>query len=190
MRCGQCSWPVPPEMWNQDALRCPVCRQRIRALAFPAILSQRAGAEPQAVLADTEAACFYHPGSRAAIPCDQCGRFLCSLCDIEIDSRHLCSKCFEAGVASNQLEVAEKQRTMYDTIALALATLPALLFWPAVIGAPAALYVVIRRWHAPGSIVPRTRIRFYLAAVAALGEFAFAAYIVWIFTFGIRALRR
>ena len=48
--------------------------------------------------------------------------------------------------------------------------LPALLIWPAIVGAPAALYVIVRRWRAPGSVVPRTRIRFYLAALFALGE--------------------
>ena len=68
---------------------------------------------------------------------------------------------------------------MYDTIALALATVPALLFWPVIATAPAALWIVVRRWRAPGSIVPRTRIRYYLAALFALAEMAGAGFVIW-----------
>jgi len=178
--CAECSWPVPPESWNRDeGVRCPVCGEKIQTFVFPAIAVRRAGAEPQPLAADTEASCFYHPASRAVVPCDECGRFLCSLCEIEIDSRRLCPACFEAGVAANKLAAAETSRTMYDSIALALATLPMLLFWPAIIGGPAALWIVVRRWRAPGSLVPRTRIRYYLATLFALGELAFVVVLIW-----------
>ncbi len=54
---------------------------------------------------------------------------------------------------------------MYDSVALAFAIFPAMMFWGVIFGAPAALWIVFRKWRAPGSIVPRTRIRFYLAAL-------------------------
>jgi hypothetical protein len=169
--CGECSWPVSADSWNRaEGLRCPGCGQTVRVAVFPAIGGTRIGASPEALQAETEASCFYHPESRAAIPCDECGRFLCSLCDLEIDGRHLCPTCFEAGVATRKLENVETRRTMHDTMALALATFPVLLFWPALIAAPAALFVVIRHWRSPGSLVPRTRVRFYLAVVFALIE--------------------
>lgn len=180
LRCGECSWPVAPESWNrEEGVRCPGCREKIIAVVFPAIAARRTGAAPEAIAADTEASCIFHPSSRAVVPCDECGRFLCSLCDIEIDGRHLCPTCFNAGVASNKLETAETQRTMFDTRALALATFPVLLFWPAILCAPYALFIVVRRWRSPGSIVPRTRIRFYLAALFALAEIAAILYIIW-----------
>jgi hypothetical protein len=68
---------------------------------------------------------------------------------------------------------------MYDTIALALATIPAVLIWPVIVGAPAAIFIVFRRWNAPRSILPRTRIRFYLAALFALAEIAGIAFVIW-----------
>jgi hypothetical protein len=180
IRCGECSWPIPAEAWNrEEGVTCPGCRQKVQVAAFPAIGGARIGALPEAVLADTEASCFFHPESRAAVPCDECGRFLCRLCDIEVDSRHLCPSCFQAGVAGNKLENVETRRTMYDTMALAFATLPALLIWPAIVGAPAALYIVFRRWNAPRSIVPRTRIRFYLAVLFALGEIVGVVLLIW-----------
>lgn len=161
--------PVPAESWNRAGARCRGCGQTVQTVVFPAIERTRTGALPEPIEIETEASCFYHPSSRAAIPCDECGRFLCRLCEIEIDGRHLCPTCFETGASANKLNI-EPSRIMYDSVALALATLPALLIWPVLVGAPAALYVVIRRWRAPGSIVPRTRARFYVAAVLALSE--------------------
>ena len=181
--CGACSFSLSADAWNhEEGVLCPSCGQRIQALVFPAMERSRAGAAPEALGEDSEASCFFHPESRAAVPCAECGRFLCNLCDIELDGRHLCPACFQAGVSSNKLETLETRRTMYDTMALAVATLPALLFWPALIGAPSALYLVIRRWRAPLSILPRTRIRFLLAVLFALAEIAGIVLIIWTIT--------
>jgi len=180
--CSVCAFPVPPELWNSaGAARCPGCGQRVQALVFPAIRRTRAGDLPQPLGADEEASCFYHPPSRAAVPCDECGRFLCQLCDLDVDGRHICPVCFEAGLTTKKLATVETRRTMYDTVALALATLPALLFWPVIITAPWALSMVIRRWNAPGSLVPRTRIRFYLAGLFAFAEIAGIGFVIWLF---------
>jgi hypothetical protein len=182
LNCGGCSWPLPPESWNRESGgACPGCGWRIQALVFPAIRGTRAGDLPEAVAAATEASCFFHPASRAAVPCDACGRFLCHLCDLDINGRHLCPGCFEKGVATQKLETLETRRTMYDSLALAYATLPFLAFlYPAVIGAPVALYTVLRRWNAPSSVVPRTRIRFLIAALLALAEIAFFGFLIWV----------
>ena len=41
--------------------------------------------------------------------------------------------------------------------------------WPvAIVTAPAAIYFAMLSWRRPGSIVPRTRLRSYLAIVIAL----------------------
>jgi hypothetical protein len=183
LNCGGCSWPLPPEFWNRDAgAACPGCGWRVQALVFPAIRGTRSGELPEAVGVETEASCFFHPTSRAAVPCDACGRFLCRLCDLEIHGRHLCPGCFEKGVATQKLDTMETRRTMYDSLALMYATLPLVLVSPAVIGAPVALYTVLRRWNAPSSVTPRTRIRFYIAAVLALFEIAFFGGLIWALT--------
>jgi hypothetical protein len=38
-----------------------------------------------------------------------------------------------------------------------------LLVWPTILSAPVVLFMVIRYWGAPGSIIPRSKIRFVLA---------------------------
>jgi len=171
--------PVPSESWNRGEARCRGCGQALQVGVFPAIETARTGALPEAVQAETEASCFYHPSSRAAVPCDECGRFLCRLCEIEIGSRHLCPTCFQSGLSSNKLQAVETRRTMHDSIALALATWPVLLIWPPIVSAPAALFIVVRRWRAPGSIVPRTRVRYYLAALLALAELIGIGFLIY-----------
>jgi len=175
--CAACSTPVPREFWNrQETVRCQVCGQPLRAAVFPAIANYTLGVSPSALEGETEASCFYHPQSRATIPCQQCGRFLCALCDLEVDGRHVCPRCFE------KTETIEPRRTMYDSLALAISTFPMLLLWPALVGAPWALFLVFRRWSAPSSIVPRTKIRFVLAALFAAAEIAFVIFIVYMMT--------
>jgi hypothetical protein len=184
--CGECSMPIPAESWNRGGTRCRGCGQLVQVAVFPAIESTRIGALPEAIEIETEASCFYHPSSRAAVPCDECGRFLCRLCEIEINGRHLCPTCFETGASANKLNV-ETSRTMYDSIALALATLPTILFWPALIASPAAIFIAIRRWRAPGSIVPRTRVRYYLALLFALLGLGLMGALIAAMIIGIRA---
>jgi len=57
-------------------------------------------------------------------------------------------------------------------MALALAAYPLLIFYFTIITAPAALFVAIRHWNSPSSIIPRTKIRFVLAIITALMELA------------------
>jgi len=145
----------------------------VQALVFPALHIARAGEVPAAVQGEAEASCYYHPQSRAAEVCSDCGRFLCHLCALELDGRHVCPRCFE------KTEVLIPNRTMYDTMALAMVLFPPLLFWPAIVGAPWALVLVFTRWNAPASLVPRTKIRFIIAAILALAEIGFGVFIIY-----------
>jgi len=151
---------------------------------FPAMMRPSAGALPQPIQTDSEASCFYHPQNRAASPCEECGRFLCRLCEIPLGTKTVCPTCFAAGARTNKIQDLDHKRTMYDSIALLLATLPGMFVWPALFTAPAALFVLIRYWRAPSSLVPRTRFRYYLAALFALAELTLVGVIIWGLTTG------
>ena len=158
-----------PEDWNfPGGTDCSLCGQRVEVRVFPAIQNDGPGARPQAILGAEEAGCYYHPNNRAVTPCDNCGRFLCALCDLPLDGKHLCPHCVETGVRSNKLAAADTQRTHYDSLALALATWPMLLFYFSLFTAPIALYYVIRYWKLPQSVLPRTRTRFVVAGLLAV----------------------
>ena len=61
---------------------------------------------------------------------------------------------------------------LYDSIALAVSTFPLLLFYFTLLSAPATLFIVWRYWNAPTSLLPRTRVRFVIAAIIAVLEIA------------------
>jgi hypothetical protein len=114
-----------------------------------------------------EAGCYYHPDKRAQRPCSACGRFMCALCDIELEGQHLCPICLEKGKSSEQISHLVDRRVCYDQVALLVAFLPMFMVWVTIVSAPIALYLCIRYWNAPPSILPRTKIRFILAIILA-----------------------
>jgi len=167
--CTKCMAPWPRERFNAaDFLACPSCRRSLRVEVFPAFLRQPArGQTGENVVVEGESACFYHPHKRAAVPCEACGRFLCALCDCELNGQHLCPTCLETGKKKGKLKSLQNHRMLYDNAALALAVLPLLIFYFTIVTAPMALYLSIRHWNTPSSLIPRTKMRFVLAILLA-----------------------
>ncbi len=175
-------WPIPPEAWNrEEGFVCPRCSERAYVTVFPALTRGGAtGLLPDRVQAEAEAACFFHPQNRASSPCDRCGRFICRLCEIQADSKIFCPECFSSALKTNSVNEVDHSRTMWDSLALALATLPALLVWPPIFAGPTAIFVTIKHWNARGGVIPRTRIRYYLAILFALAEIVGVGFVIWI----------
>jgi hypothetical protein len=178
--CSHCNAPIPVEDWNREHAFCTACRAPLSALVFPALFSTPDPASSgTAVMEAGEAGCFYHPLKRAVVPCDQCGRFLCSLCQVEFLGQNWCPRCIQARSQKGQLSQLDASRTLYDNLALVLATFPVLLIWPTIITAPMTLYLTARYWRAPSSILPRSKIRFYIAVLLAILQIALWAWLVF-----------
>jgi hypothetical protein len=164
--CLRCKQPLNRMVWNTHALvSCPACRSQFQADVYPA--AERpvsSGAAGQAVQTDKEAGCFYHPRKKAILPCSTCGRFLCALCDIEFNGAHLCPQCFEKGKADRKIQGLENRRVCYDKIALYVALSSMLLYWLSLLSAPIVLFMTVRYWKTPRSIVSRSKIRWIAAA--------------------------
>ena len=147
---------------------CSGCGAYIQFDVFPALLKGTArGQRAEGIILDDESSCFFHPTKKAAVACEGCGRFLCSLCDIEFDGRHLCPACIESGEKKGKMEKLQNRVVRYDSISLAVAIIPMLIFYITLITAPVALYLAIRHWNDPMGILPRTRVRFVLAIIIA-----------------------
>lgn len=147
---------------------CPSCKSLLRADVFPAMFREiPVGKSGELLLEKSEAGCFYHPQKKAIIVCSLCGRFLCNLCDVELNEKHLCPSCLEKGRTKRKIKSLEDQRTCYDKIALLIAIVPMLGFWLTILTAPISLFITIRYWKSPGSIVRKTKIRFIAAFVIA-----------------------
>jgi hypothetical protein len=153
---------------------CPSCGAETIIEVFPAMfhpIAQSGAGEK--ITSPEEAACFYHPLKKAAVPCDSCGRFLCSLCDVELNGQHLCPNCLQSGKKKGKLRNLENERALHDHAALMLSTLPLILFPFTLFSAPAALYLSIRHWKSPSSLVPRwSKLRFLLAIFFSLIQIA------------------
>jgi len=140
----------------------------LRVEIFPAFLRPIAtGQDAEALMVEGEASCFYHPQKKAVRPCDSCGRFLCALCDCELQGEHFCPGCLETGSKKGKIKSLEKERMRYDKIALSLAVVSMPLFFLAIISAPLAIYFAIRSFRVPSSIVGSTKVRSLIALVLA-----------------------
>ncbi|HXT10816.1 MAG TPA: hypothetical protein VN873_04570 [Candidatus Angelobacter sp.] len=174
IQCPNCHGPLPDGAFNQPELSpCPSCEAPLQVEVFPAFFRKIAsGQNAEPVLIEGESSCFYHLEKKAVRPCDSCGRFLCALCDCELNGQHFCPACLEVGKSKGKIRNLENRRTRYDVMALYLAILPILFFYFTIVTAPATLFIVIRYWNAPQSIVRRYRFRTILAGVLALLEIA------------------
>jgi len=170
--CPRCYTSLPGALCNTGAtVGCPACESRIQVEIFPAFFKPTvAGHAPEVILEDGVSSCFYHEQKKAVVLCDGCGRFLCALCDLDFNGRHLCSACVQSGKKKGKLPELENRRTIYDSAALSVALLP-LLMWPlTLVTAPAAIVLAVLSFSRPSSLIPRTRIRAYLALIFGLLE--------------------
>ena len=169
--CTSCGRTLPADFADPGRFHdCPNCLESLCVFVFPALQRITGGQAALPALESNDASCFYHPLKQAVVACDNCGRFLCALCDVEIAGSHRCSACLEIGKRKQKLETVENRRVLFDSVALTLSIVP-ILMWPlTLLTAPATIFVVFKYWRQPLSILPRTRIRFVIALLSALGQ--------------------
>ena len=97
----------------------------------------------------------------------------------EVGGRHLCPSCAATRAADPAEERFVRERTLWDSVALSLATYPMLIFYLTIFTAPAAIFVGLRHWRSPRSLVPRTRGRFVVALLLATAQV-----VGWVVLFG------
>jgi hypothetical protein len=174
--CPHCEAPLPGPLCNTpQAVACPACRGRLNVAVFPAFFRPvEKGVAGERIQVEGDAGCFYHPGRKALLACEGCGRFLCALCDVPLGGQHLCPACIEAGKKKGRLPNLHRHRLLYDEVALALAVYPAVIpfvgWVMAIVTAPVSLVVAFKHWKTPLSVVPRTRWRFVVAILFAVIE--------------------
>lgn len=186
LACPRCDGPLPETFYNFPALQpCPSCATPIRLEVFPAVLvSPETGRVGETLLVEGESSCFYHLAKRAGTACEVCGRFLCALCDLDLNGQHLCPGCLETGKRKGRLKQLENRRMRYDSLALTVALAPLLIFYLTIFTAPTTLYLVIRHWNGPRGIVGGGRWRLVAAFLVALAEIAGWIWVIHFFMHG------
>lgn len=180
--CPRCSSPAEPVTVGQE-MPCFICDAPLYVYSFPRLFDpQQPGQEATIATSGDEATCFFHQVNRAHAPCDDCGRYLCEVCEIHIDGRCLCSECLEtrgSATADNRLV---NERVLWDSVVLSLAVLPLAFCYFSLIGAPVALAFGIRHFKTPGSLV-RGRARMItgitIASLSILAWGAFFTSLLW-----------
>lgn len=180
--CPQCQRTLPLDSFTGEGAPCPGCESTVTVRVFPAAskaAAQMADSRP----IGAESTCYFHEDRVAVYSCNRCGRFLCRLCRISWPGEDVCPACVEVAIQAPEWRHMESERFHWDSLALAVAVLPALLISPSVISAPVALGLALFTFRKPCSLVPRSKIRFVLAIMIALSEIA--AWI-WFFTLTYR----
>lgn len=149
---------------------CDACATPIEFALFPARRRPKVVARVTRSV-EGDSTCYFHPANHAAVICDGCGRYLCTVCEVPSeDGRRLCPPC----VSSARKKTVQKadEIVVYDQMSLTLALLP-MLAWPVtVLTAPIVLGLVIYGWRKPRSLIRPGRWRFIVAAVAAVLQIA------------------
>jgi hypothetical protein len=183
--CPKCKSALGVEPGTDEiASTCPQCATAIQAYFFPAFFRPvQVGAAPAALLDQTETSCFYHPQKQALRVCDGCGRLICALCSVELGAEHLCPNCISSGKKKGKITSLEDSRTRYDSIALSLAIFSLFIYVLAIFLAPAAIYIAIKHWNSPGSLLGTSKTRFVFAILIAIGTL-----LLWIAFFAVLIL--
>jgi hypothetical protein len=158
LRCPRCQIGLPVALTGPPELvPCPGCREPLHVDVFPALFRPPPPVSVgEKVLIEGEASCFYHPQKKAVVPCASCGRFLCALCDVELNDQHLCPSCLETGKKKGKIVNLQNQRIRYDRLAFSLGIVPFLippLWFILPVTGIGAIYVVARYWKSPLSLV-------------------------------------
>jgi hypothetical protein len=164
LTCLRCDAWLSPADFSDGRLRaCPRCGLATELRLFPALFRAPEPVAAAAAPLTDESSCFHHASRRAVVPCDGCGRFLCELCDVEFNGRHLCPGCLVAAQRGDQDNALTTKRVRYDRMALS-AALFSILLWPlSLVAGPAALYLAIRHRRTPLSALPVRRTRLFIA---------------------------
>ena len=178
--CPECGLDLRAGFLESPEYRnCHVCGTEISVLPFPACFSAPARITTlDLARAENEASCFHHESKKAVQVCSRCGKFLCALCAAEFGHDVLCPECLVAGEQTRSDSRLEKGRILFDSLALTLAVAPAFTISFTVFGAPAAIYVALRYWKRPDSIVRRFRWRRWVALALGVAEVGFWIFIV------------
>ena len=139
---------------GQQHLTCNHCKKKITLVIFPAFSNNNNNASEtgKQLFNEGDASCFYHKDKQAEVACDHCGRFLCSLCDLEISSRHICPNCLKSADSNTAMQ-NNQERTRYDIALFTFAFFPMLMFWPVLITAPLVFIGSFIYWKKPRSII-------------------------------------
>lgn len=152
-KCGQ-GLELPAERLEFE-LVCPHCSGALHFTRFRP--PDPGGASLGSLPADPgEATCFFHADRAAERVCERCGRFICPVCDLPLSGEHVCPSCLESALNPGSSELI-RGRVRYDWLTFLTGFLPLVgllfLWWLLPISGAMAIFLCIRTFRKPGSLV-------------------------------------
>ena len=180
LNCVNCKLDALEIDLNADsAVSCPHCNRTVAVHLFPALVQDRSGDQLESrPIIGNESSCYYHSNKTAEAICDGCGRFLCSLCEIEVPEGSSCASCIAKDLGSEQRAGKTNRFIRHDSTALMVAVLGIPFFFVSFITSTMSLYYVVRYWRTPLGYLPRSRWRFVVAGLISLGILSLWAFFI------------
>jgi len=172
IRCPACNVALDKETGHLEELSpCPACGALLQIEIFPALNRRiEQGKAAESLLVDDDSSCFYHPTKKAVVCCEGCGRFLCSLCQVELENCNLCPSCLEGGREGDLPRLLHNRHFLHGEVALALSIFPLLFIFPTIVTAPAVLFYVIWFWKDYSGVLSQQRLKMILAFLLASSQ--------------------
>ena len=168
--CAKCHAPIPFAMLADCGVhQCSNCNRMQYTVYYPAIFDEaEKGENAEVLLVDDHATCFFHAKKVANVACDECGIFLCSLCDLEVANKHYCPKCFKN--SKEKIGTVQGRTFLYDDLMLGIALVPLLIIYFTIFTAPIVIIGSIYFWNKVKTPYPRSKWRFIMAIIIASME--------------------
>ena len=181
--CPSCRTPLVSFTPTDESVgaSCQSCSQQLQLVLFPALgQNPLLPATATTGLTEGSSTCFYHANKPAVQTCESCGAFLCSLCDLDLGNLHLCPRCLESGKTAKTKEKIITHHPRYDGIAFLLSLTPfSLVLWFVTpVTAPLSLFLAIRGWKKPNSLISKGwAYRIFAILLALLQIVGFVAFV-------------
>jgi hypothetical protein len=183
LTCPHCSGPLPVNLFAAgQSGRCPSCYSQVEAYIFPEFHKEPAARSEILLAQEHEAVCYFHSRYRAKNPCDNCGRFLCEICAINVGSRQLCAECLSLMRKQRNETGLVQYAALFDNVSLFLVTAPVItiFFWfLTILSAPVSIFLSFYYWPRQWNLLPRSRIRFVLAILFSLILIGFWVFLIY-----------
>lgn len=181
-KCQQAFAPPPEAAAGIADSRCPRCHTTLTLTAFPRLTAQPAEAAPDtagSTARDGDAVCRFYPHLQAETVCAECGCLMSRRAAVDWAGRTLCMPCLHTLRETKGAGDFSPRRPLHDNAALGLVVLLAPLSF---VTGPIALFQLIRHRRAPGSLIPRSRFRWWLALILSIAATLgwIALFITWI----------
>ena len=185
VKCGFCGTVChTPLTHRQNRVQCANCKTEITLFTFPALLKKEKARSAAPKVDEEESCCFYHAEAKAERVCEDCGRFLCGLCDVSFKGKHLCTICIQE-LTTKKDKAFSGDVFRYDILAFHIALVSCLFYPFAIISAPIVIFLVIYGLSKPNGVVPRSRWRFVVAPILALIMFSVIIGLIIIVMMGV-----